>query len=470
MIEIESALQNLDRAAMAHLLERIYGIHRDIDEIIESHIKSADFESEGGNSVAASLTRRIEQIASEDEFVGYRQSYAFAGRLRSLLEDIDTLMREREATAALELTEQFLQLIEPVMNRVDDSGGDLGEVFRQAVDQWLDTAAQVRTTSLDHLSWVENILYFFDHNDYGCLDNIISHSRKLLSVEELRQLAWRFEKNARKALQTGQSSESGYNRAAFHACLGLRSVAEALDDMGLYEKSILITSPEPNHLQLERIVRFALEIQELERADHWLLHPNWQKDPIGQSGLRAELLQQRGAIDELEDHFLRAFLDRPSETTLRHYWEFAGEQEREGIKGKAETTARDCDDPLDAIGMLLTLGNTALAAETAIERADKLPARLYSTMQQWAARFEAAGQPLAAAVCYRALLTDLLERGYRKAYHHGARYFHKLIGLDGHIDDYRSLADGEAFIRRLQQQHWRKRAFWAEAGYPSKSP
>ncbi|WP_308364346.1 MULTISPECIES: DUF6880 family protein [unclassified Microbulbifer] len=469
MIEIESALQNLDRAAMARLLERIYGIHHDIDEIIESHIESAGFAPGESNNVAASMMRRIEQIASEHEFVGYRQSYAFAGRLRSLLEDIDTLLREQEAIAALESTERFLQLIEPVMNRVDDSGGDLGEVFRQAVDQWLDTAAQVRAVSPGHLNWVEKVLYFFDHNDYGCLDNIISHSRKLLSEEELRQLAWRFENEARKALAS-QANDRDYNSAAAHACLGLRSVAEALDDMGLYEKSTLIASPEPNHRQLESIIQFALEINDLERADYWLQQPQWQGDPARQSRLRAELLRQQGCIEQLKAHLLQAFLDRPSESTLGHYWGFASEQERAGIKQQAETMARECDDPANAIGMLLTLGNTLLAAETAIDRADSLPARLYSTMQEWAEQFEAAGQTLAAAVCYRALLTDLLGRGYSKAYHHGARYFHKLIELDRHIDDYGGLADGEAFIRQLQKQHWRKRAFWAGAGYPNKSP
>lgn len=467
MIDIKNALQNLDRADMARLLERVYGIYPEIDEIIEFHIESANSTSAGGDAIAKNLVRRIEEVAGEYDFIHYHQTHAYAGRLSGLLEDIDTLMRERDATAALELTERFLQLTEPVMTRADDSGGGLGEVFRQAADQWLDIAAQVRAENPDYLDWVKKVLYFFDNNDYGCLDDIISNSRKLLSREELRQLAWRFENDARKAL-SAQCDIRQHNSTASHACLGLESVAEATDDISLFEKSVLIRSPEPNLLQLECIVRFALDIQELERAEYWLQNPVWQNDPGRQSRLRAELLKQRGAIDELKEHFLQAFMDNPSAGTLENYWTFANKEEREGIKEKAEAAARNCDDSLDAVEMLLILGNTPLAAEIVIERADQLPVFLFSTMQDWADQFEAAGYPLAAAICYRALLTDLLERGYSKAYHHGARYFHKLIELDGRIEDYRDFIDSDAFIREIQKKHWRKRNFWAEAQYPNK--
>lgn len=467
MMEIETELKELDHPAATRLLARVYGIHPDIDEIIESYIETAGLAAEDGDAIAASLRRRMEQLADEDDFVSYRQSHALAARLHSLLEDINSLLSEGQPTAALEATEAFLGMVEPVMNRADDSDGDLGEVFRQATDQWLEIAVQVRAERPQHLNWVERVLYFFDHNDYGCLDNIISHSRYLLSEEELRQLAWRFESAACKAL-ADESDECHYNSAAAHACIGLRSVAGALEDMVLYEKSTLIQSPEPNTLQQKTFVEFALGINDLERAEYWLQQPQWQRDPERHSRLRAALLQQQGNTEELKAHLQQAFLERPSEYTLANYWEVASESERASFKGRAEALARECGNAIDAIGILITLGNISLAAETAIERAGSLPAYLYSTMQEWAIHFETAGQLLAAAVCYRALLEELLQRGYSKAYHHGARYFHKLIELDRRIEDYRGLADGEAFIRVLQQQHWRKRKFWAEARYPNK--
>ncbi|MBK8973885.1 MAG: hypothetical protein IPM37_21925 [Hahellaceae bacterium] len=50
-----------------------------------------------------------------------------------------------------------------------------------------------------------------------------------------------------------------------------------------------------------------------------------------------------------------------------------------------------------------------------------------------------------------------------------ADYFHALLKLDKKKPDYQGLDDAQAFIRQLQQKHWRKHSFWTQADYPSKA-
>lgn len=463
-MNIRSSANKLSKSALTSLVVNLYGIYGDIDEIIEHHLAAAEYSDQ---PLADMLHRQIEQLQREDEFIGYHSSYAFSCRLQSLLLDINTLLREQDTEQALRLTEAFLLLVDSIFKRCDDSDGDIGELFREAVDQWLDIAAELRATQADSIDWVEKVLCFFDNNDYGCFDNVIANSRNLLTEDELKQLAWRFENQARKALDE-PSDDQGYNFEVAHACIGICSVAEALDDMALYEKSVLITSPQPNTLQIAGIIQFALEIKKLERAEYWLKQPEWQQDKTRQKTLQNELLKLQGNVQQLKQNLLDDFINTPNDFTLSNYWKFADEQERQAIQSKVATLAKASNNVQEAISMLLMVGNMDQAAHTVITHASQLDELYYGTLLNWVELFENNQQALATIVCYRALLSDLLNRGYSKAYHHGAHYFHQLLELDRHIDDYQELMDAQAFIKLIQKNHWRKRSFWAEANYPNK--
>ena len=469
-MNIENAIKKLDTTSMTRLLTRLYGIYGDIDEIIERHLEIEAIET--GDTQSHSLADRfrvqIIRIANEDEFIDYHHGYQFAYRMETLLLDINTLLREQNLSEALLVTEEFLHLVDSVFERADDSNGDIGMVFRDAIGQWLEVATELRQNEEDHCNWVDKVLSFFDNNDYGCFDNIISNSHTLLTEEELRQLAWRFENQARKALDSEQNKKD-YNFAAGHACIGLRSVAEALEDMELYEKSTLIGNPQPNSQQLASLVRFALKIDVLERAEYWLQQPQWQENQYTYNELNNKLLAQQGNIEQLKQNLLDALISQPSDFALSNYLEFADLQEQASIKKIMAMLAKGADNIQDSINMLFRVADYPLAADLIVRQQETHLSQIYyGTLVNWAEIFTANQHPLSAIVCYRALLTDLLDRGYSKAYHHGARYFHQLLALDKQLEDYQGLADAQAYIRQIQAKHWRKRSFWAEADYPNK--
>jgi len=129
---------------------------------------------------------------------------------------------------------------------------------------------------------------------------------------------------------------------------------------------------------------------------------------------------------------------------------------------------KNVHDADSAISMALIVQHEDLAEVLLLEHGNTLTEHYYGIFLYWLEQLDEKSHPLACIVCYRCLLTNLLARGYAKAYHHGADYFHKLLKLDKKVGDYKTLQNSQDYIRSLQQQHWRKRSFWQQADYPNK--
>jgi|TARA_B100000745_G_scaffold291979_1_gene232399 hypothetical protein len=460
---IQDKLKRLSKPQLVKLVAELHGRHDDIDQTILHYITAA---SEDDNALFSVIQRQLESIADDTSFIDYHHSDNYSDRLLSLLKDIDTLLRELSPEQALQATESFIRLHESVFERADDSNGEIGYVFHAAVKLWLDIAGEVRLINPDALNWVDKVVELFEQNDYGVLDDIISHSGNLLSEGELAKLAERFEEQAKKALNL--TSHNGYNRQASYAIIGLQSVAEAKKDMALFEKSYLLKGQQLNSLQIEKIITFAFDINDLEAAKHWLEQPVWQDDPYRFKSLRNRLLELQGDSKALKAHLAEDFNQNPSEFSLKDYWQVADKAEQNALMQKMPELVETVHSPKDAIAMALIVQHYDLAQELLIKHGHQLTPNFYGTFLHWLGQLNEKTHPLACVVCYRCLLVDLLDRGYSKAYHHGADYFHKLLALDKHIADYQNLANAQSFIRNLQQQHGRKRLFWQQAKYSNK--
>lgn len=465
-MEIEQLAKKLSKSELVCLLANIYGIHEDIDAIIDRRLLHNKSVTKAGEEENIFL-KQIRAISQEDDFISYDECPDFAFRLSELLTDIDFLLTDQDAKLALKATERFIGLTDSVMERADDSNGEIGDIFREAIAQWLDIAANLRKVAPDAEQWVEKVLHFFNGNDYGCFDQVIADSGNLLTEQELRQLAWRFENDAKQAL-ANKSNDRQYNLTAAHACIGLESVAAALEDITLYEKATLLQSPQPNAMQMASIVEFALHIGDQARAEYWLAQPGWEQRDYQKKQLTNKLLEQQGNVVQIKQNLLDEFHEHPNGHNLQQYLHKADAEERNALAVQVETIAQTSVDLGDAVEMLILIDNPALAASLLHKRYAEIAGYFYGTLVQWAHYFEQNNEVLAAVICYRNLLTDLLDRGYSKAYHHGADYFHKLILLDGVVTNYKGLDSSSLFIKSIQSKHWRKRSFWEQANYPNK--
>ncbi|MDO6806000.1 hypothetical protein Q4595_26320, partial [Wenyingzhuangia sp. 1_MG-2023] len=90
---------------------------------------------------------------------------------------------------------------------------------------------ELRQHQQDARLWKDAVLYWFNHNHYGCFDNLLPNANQLLNHEELRQLAWQFEQDARAAARPIQST--GYNKTGRLTSIGLDCVGMALQEYNL---------------------------------------------------------------------------------------------------------------------------------------------------------------------------------------------------------------------------------------------
>jgi len=272
--ELLELLGQLDREVLENFIIGLYLSNPDLEKRVESLALRSEPEE-----LVKSLKKRIQSLKRGRKYIDYRESFAFSRELLFLLNDIENGLKISAPGKVVDLVRLFLETAPAVLNRVDDSSGAIGEVFRDAVLVWLEAAKASNNQTVD---WLEEVYSLYQQNDYGILDPLLPNSDILLSEKQLKQLAWRFESELRKALK--QKTEPGLiNMASLHCRCALGQVAEALHDPELYERSVLIDSPQPNDLQKEGIVEMYLRHKRPEGALPWLEKP-WQERFEGRKG------------------------------------------------------------------------------------------------------------------------------------------------------------------------------------------
>jgi len=339
------------------------------------------------------------------------------------------------------LVDRFLATAESVLNRVDDSAGAVSEVYRQAVLLWLAAASSWRDANID---WCERVDQLYQQNSYGVLDPLLPNAHLLLTSDQLKQLAWRYENALRKAVKKHEQ-EGTLNFEVLHNSVALGQIADALRDPVLYERSILIHSPQPNLLQVKSICEKYLQYEHPESAKRYLNKPWESRFEHDRLELLDKLYEQTGDREQLKAIRFRVFQSEQSYASFMRYLEVLDEDEKEKACRSAIEQAKQGGNILRSADLLWNLGQTESAQALVLARHQELVGCFYD----------------GATACYRALLLDILIQARSKAYGYGARYFKKLETLAERIKVFKPLPPHDAFVQQLQSDHGRKKSFWA---------
>jgi hypothetical protein len=449
---LKEKLADIDADTLRNFIFDLYLRYPELSDKIEALTLAND-------PVALSrvLRKRIASLKRRQRFVDYRASFDFARELEATLADIESGLLECSPEHAFDLVDRFLATAESVLNRVDDSGGAVGEVYRQAVLLWLTAAKGWQDANVD---WLERIYQLYQQNDYGVLDPLLPNANLLLTPDKLKQLAWRYENALRKALKSPEQ-EDKLNLAALHSGVALGQIADALRDPALYERSVLIHSPQPNNLQMKSICEKYLQYEQPETAMRYLNQAwegRFERD-------RLELLDKvcvkTGDRKQLKVIRSRLFQSEQSYASFTRYLVVLDEDEKEEACGTAIKQAEQGGNIVLSADLLLNLSQTERAQALVLARHQELAECFYDSLLRLAKAFEKADCNLAATACYRALLLEILARARSKAYGHGARYFKKLEALAKGIKVFKPLTTHDVFVRQLHSAHGRKKSFWA---------
>ncbi|MFC1365210.1 MAG: hypothetical protein G8D61_16310, partial [gamma proteobacterium symbiont of Ctena orbiculata] len=225
----------------------------------------------------------------------------------------------------------------------------------------------------------------------------------LLTLDQLKQLAWRYENALRRGLKSPEK-EDKVNLVALHSGVALGQIADALRDPALYERAILIHSPQPNNLQMKSICEKYLHYEQPETAMRYL-NQAWEgRFEHDRLELLDKVCLKTGDRKQLKVIRSRLFQSEQSYASFTRYLEVLDEDEKEKACSAAIKQAEQGGNIVLSADLLLNLGQTERAQALVLARHQELAECFYDSLLRLAKAFEKADCKLAATVCYRTLL------------------------------------------------------------------
>ena len=138
---------------------------------VKRHLRLELAAQMGGDTIAAEIGKRITALRSARSFLDWQKQREFVKDLDLQRVMIVDRVADTRADLALDLMWRFMDLVEPVMNRVDDSNGAVGDVFRSACE---DLGAVALKAKPDAVALADRVLAAVMANDYGVFDDLVT--------------------------------------------------------------------------------------------------------------------------------------------------------------------------------------------------------------------------------------------------------------------------------------------------------
>jgi len=183
--EMKQKITALDADVVKNFLLNLYLQYPELNAQIETLLLYND-----PTALAKAILKRIQSISRGRKFIDYRMSFDFARNLDSILADIKNGLLDRSPKQAFDLVTKFLSTSNKVFERSDDSSGDIGSVYREAVLMWLTAANAWKESSATgaKVNWLERVYELTCDNDYAVYDALLPNSAILLNHDQLTQL------------------------------------------------------------------------------------------------------------------------------------------------------------------------------------------------------------------------------------------------------------------------------------------
>ena len=426
----------------------------------------------GPEAVAADIGKRLAALRQARSFVDWPKRPAFVKDLDLQRQLILDKVADGRPDLALELLWRFMELAEPVLNRVDDSRGDVGDVFRRACR---DLGAVALKAAPDPVRLADRVLEAVTTNDYGEYDRLVEvilpafrgagvarlKERLTTALTERPRTKGGYDATAgalRRALQDIADHEGDVDAFIAHetgrrSSQGAAAIATRLLAAGRAEEALVVLKngapANPSARDLEDEWAFALAGT---GADTW--------DQAWVSALLAT-----GRHDEAQGFRWTRFEARLDASHLRAYLKALPDFEDVAAERKALDHALRFPHFALALSFFIEWKELRYAARLVLERSREIDGNLYFVLDPAAKALEAK-QPLAAALLRRAMIEDTLAGAKSTRYRHAARHLLECRALEASIGDHGSFEPHEAFVVRLQARHGRKTGFWGQVTEP----
>jgi hypothetical protein len=399
------------------------------------------------------IKAQFSALKRRKRFVDWREVRALADELTELLADIKRTVADPQS--GVELTAAFFQLEESVFVRVDDSNGEIGDVFRnEATDLLVHYALQHGDKA-----WLRHVtLGLLRANDYGACDGVMSVSKRYLGEVELRALADELWEEAAAADKSRR----------FHLLTPVMELARQLLDPEFFQLAVVANFGKLGASSYLDLARICFERDELDEAQAWLA----QAERDGKSfqeeerdAFRLKLYRRLGQIAELQATAWRIFRRRRTKASLDILLDAVGAELRATVlTQEAALLITSPDFSAEDVKFLADMRLIAEAAQYVLIKRDRIDGGRYDILRPLAKKLTAAGHLVAAAALYRSFVEAVLATVNSRYYPYAVRDVNALRKLAREVQEWQPLASHEDYMRQLYENHKRKYAFWNQCG------
>ncbi len=427
----------------------------------------------GPEELARDVQKRLTSIRRSKSFVGWRKRKSLIKDLSTQAEMITDKIAVEAPTDAFELLWQFIEMAPSVYDRVDDSRGDVGEVFRSARSHLPEIATRATLSPPILATRIWNAV---QGNKYGEFDGIISLLAPRLGDDGLNRL---------KSLVLAHKDvavDQGDDHAALQFLRDLRStggnfaedkkarlirtsiqeIATAQGDTNTY-----IAQYSSDDLANPNIAAEVAQIL-LDNA-----HPQEALDVLCDADLSSSVSEAEwdaayivcllalGRVDDAQSHRWSCFCATLDSQKLRDHLKLLPDFDDIEVEDAAKAHALEYEDLTTALQFFLEWPDLGCAAQAVEKRPAELDGNLPHTLSP-AADALRTRYPMAAVLIWRVLIDYALWEGRAKQYAQIVDHVMDCAAADNEIEDYGRFQTHQAYMEGLRQRHQHKASFWAK--------
>ena len=458
------------------------GAERLADLLLEVSTGSADIKRRlrlelshnlGPKELVRDVRKRLVSLRKSTSFVGWRKRKALIKDLRTQRDMIIDKIAPDEPTEAFELLWEFVALAPYIYGRVDDSRGDVGDVFREAARHF----EQIGPRSvLDPIALAGRVWDAVRDNGYGEFDGIIARLAPTLGdsgLQHLKSLVLAYEQapldapsedhEALRFLRNLRSASGSYARdqkdRLVQMCL--QEIAEAQGDTEAYIAQYSAQDLARPDIAAE-VAQLWLAQGQPEDALTVLTAAQPTGRTFGQADWDEAFIASQialGRLDAAQAHRWERFCKTLNPDLLRAYLKVLPDFDDIDAEDKARAVALAFDNLHVALVFFLEWPDLAAAARLIETRADDLDGDLYHILTP-AAEALRDRFPLAAVLLWRAMITHSLTQGRSTRYGHAADHLADCAAADADIPEYGARPTHSEYLHALRTRHDRKTSFW----------
>jgi hypothetical protein len=464
-------LETLGAKVLAELLIEVSAGSADIKRRLRLELSH----NLGGAELVQAIRKRLVTLRKSTSFVGWRKRKALIKDLVTQVAMIVEKIAPKDPSSAFDLLWQFIEIAPSIYERVDDSRGDVGDVFQSAILHFEDIGP---LAVLSPEAVAARVWTVIQDNGYGEWDGIIGILSDTLGATGLDRLRQHVEEFAAQPndveaephdaimfLRELRGSNADYiaerKERFVQSCL--QEIAAAAGDTQAY-----VAQYTPEDLRRKDIAaEVALLFLEDGRADDALtLLEGVDQDgrDFGQDAWNHSYLATLEALGRTHDaqaHRWSCFtktLDRPH---LRKYLKGLPDFEDVEAEDKARAYVLAYPSFSTALQFFLEWPDLLSAAQLIESRSDEIDGNRYELLTP-AAEALRARHPLAAVLLWRAMIDYALGAGRSSRYGHAADHLMDCAALDEAIESYGTFQSHTDYFETLHIAHDRKTSFWAK--------